>query len=107
MRAMALARVQAALDGALIGRLSAYVTPVLLTWVMLVLCYKLFPTTRVRWVPAMVGAALAAVGFEIVKFGFNVYVAQALLSGYNQVPPKPHLPREKTLLMHASAGVAH
>ena len=30
-----------------------------------------------------------------------------MLSGYNQVPPKPHLPHEKTLLMHASAGVAH
>ena len=30
-----------------------------------------------------------------------------MLSGYNQVPPKPHLPREKTVLMHACAGVAH
>ena len=79
------AKIQAALDGALIGRLSAYVAPLLVTWLMLVLCYKLFPTTRVRWRPAMIGGALAAIGFELVKFGFNVYVAQALLSGYNQI----------------------
>jgi membrane protein len=79
------ARVQAALDGALIGRLSAYVAPLVVTWMMLVLCYKLFPTTRVRWGPAMIGGALAAVGFEAVKFAFNVYVAQALLSGYNKI----------------------
>ncbi len=79
------ARLQAAIGGGLVGAISPYLLPVGITWVMLLACYKLFPAARVKWGPAAVGAALAAVGFELVKWGFNVYVAQALLSNYNRI----------------------
>ena len=79
------ARLQSALQGGVVGAISPYLWPVAITWVMLLACYKLFPAARVRWIPAAIGAALAAVGFELVKWGFNVYVAQALLSNYNRI----------------------
>lgn len=79
------AQLQAALQGGVVGAISPYLWPVTITWVMLLACYKLFPAARVKWVPAAIGAALAAVGFELVKWGFNVYVAQALLSNYNRI----------------------
>ena len=79
------ARLQAVMGGGLVGAVSPYLLPVGITWVMLLACYKLFPAARVKWVPAALGAALGAVGFELVKWGFNVYVAQALLSNYNRI----------------------
>jgi len=79
------ARLQSALGGVVSGGLWPYLVPTMVTWSVLVLCYKLFPTARVQWTKAMAGAAVAAFGFEAVKYGFNVYVAQVLLSSYNSI----------------------
>ncbi len=79
------ARLQAAVEGGVVGAVSPFLLPVVVTWAMLLACYKLFPAARVRWGPAMSGALLAAVGFELVKWGFNAYVGHMLMSSYNQV----------------------
>ena len=78
------ARLQAAL-GVVDPGLVPYLLPTLVTWLVLLLCYKLFPTARVQWGKAMAGAAVAAVGFELSKYGFNVYVVEILLSNYNKI----------------------
>ena len=45
---------------------------------MLVLLYKLMPNTQVRWRPALWGAFVAAGLAEASKWGFGLYVSQAL-----------------------------
>jgi len=55
---------------AVLSRLAALAA----SWVMLFLLYLLFPNTRVRLKPALVGALLAAVAWEASKYGFQVYV---------------------------------
>lgn len=79
------ARLHSVLGGAVSGGPFPYLLPTMVTWAVLLLCYKLFPTARVKWTRAMAGAAVAAVGFEAVKYGFNVYVAELLLSSYNRI----------------------
>ncbi len=44
----------------------------------LTLLYKLMPNTRVRWRPALWGAWVAAGLAEVSKWGFGLYVSQAL-----------------------------
>jgi membrane protein len=44
----------------------------------LTLLYKLMPNTHVRWRPAFWGAFVAAVLSEVSKWGFGLYVSQAL-----------------------------
>ncbi len=62
-----------------------HVTPILTTWSLLLLTYKLFPNTKVNWWPALFGAFFAAVGFEIVKFGFNLFLTSTLSSNYTKI----------------------
>ncbi len=40
--------------------------------------YKLMPNTRVRWAPALWGALVAAVVWQVFRWGFGLYVSQAL-----------------------------
>lgn len=79
------ARLQGLLEGDLVGRVHTYGGPVLFTWAALMVSYKLFPNTKVRWVPAMLGALVAAVGFELVKFAFNAFVSEMLSSSYARI----------------------
>src|SRR5262245_2845172 len=48
------------------------------SFLALTLLYKLMPNTHVRWRPALVGALVAAVLFEASKWGFGLYVSEAL-----------------------------
>ena len=47
-------------------------------FVTLTLLYKLMPNTHVRWRPALWGACVAAVLTGATKWGFGLYVSQAL-----------------------------
>lgn len=51
--------------------------PFLLTLAAFTLFYVVVPNRRVRLVDALVGAAVAAVMFAVLRFGFVVYMAQA------------------------------
>ena len=48
------------------------------SFLALTLLYKLMPNTRVRWRPALWGALVAAGLSEVSKWGFGLYVSQAL-----------------------------
>jgi membrane protein len=48
------------------------------SWLMLVLLYVLLPNTKVAIKPAVIGALVAAVLFEMGKAGFQIYVTHAL-----------------------------
>ena len=48
------------------------------SFLALVVLYKLMPNTHVRWRPALWGALVAAVLFEASKWGFGLYVSEAL-----------------------------
>ncbi len=48
------------------------------SWALLVILYTLLPNTKVAVKPAVIGALVAAVLFEIGKAGFQIYVTQAL-----------------------------
>jgi membrane protein len=50
--------------------------PFALTALGLVLLYWLIPARRVEWSQAFVGGVLAAIGFELTKQGFAVYLQQ-------------------------------
>jgi DNA-binding IscR family transcriptional regulator len=47
------------------------------SWILILLMYRLIPDTRVRWRPAAIGSFLAALSWEIGKWGFGFYVATA------------------------------
>ncbi len=79
------ARLQGLFSGELVGRLQPHLSPVIVTWIGLTLAYKLFPNTQVRWGPAVVGALVAALGFEAVKYGFNMFVSETLSSSYTKI----------------------
>ncbi|HDH96691.1 MAG TPA: YihY family inner membrane protein [Proteobacteria bacterium] len=57
-----------------LSRLSLQLLPVMLTTLALFLAYLLIPNTRVRLLPAFVGAVVAGVLWELAKSGFNAYV---------------------------------
>ena len=46
----------------------------LITWAMLLAIYLVVPNTKVRFLPALYGALLAAIIFEASKFAFGKYV---------------------------------
>jgi len=48
------------------------------SWLFLLLLYKLMPNTNVRKRPALVGSFVAALLLHLSKWGFGLYVSQAL-----------------------------
>jgi membrane protein len=75
---VSLARV-AVLQGVL-GVLS-YLAAFLATWALFTLLYVLLPNTRVKLRAALLGAGTAAVCWELGKWGFGLYVENAV--GYS------------------------
>lgn len=79
------ARLQGLMPGAMLGKTISYYTPLLFTWIALLLSYKLFPNVRVHWKPAAIGALLAAVGIEALKFAFNLYLSESMSRSYTTI----------------------
>jgi len=50
----------------------------LATWALLFLLFVLMPNTKVRRRPALVGSLIAAILWELAKWGFKLYVTRAL-----------------------------
>ncbi len=48
------------------------------SWLLLLLLYKLVPNTSVRWRPVVVGAFVAALLWQLSKWGFGLYVSRAM-----------------------------
>jgi membrane protein len=59
------------------------VAPIGAAWMMFLLMYKFLPQDRVRWREAVIGAAAAAVMWEISRAAFAVLVNQS--AGYGQL----------------------
>jgi membrane protein len=56
--------------------LFALVIPLLLTISLFTLVYKVLPFTFVAWRDALLGALLAAIVFELMKYGFGFFVTK-------------------------------
>jgi membrane protein len=54
----------------------ALVIPLLLTISLFTLVYKVLPFTFVAWRDALIGALLAAIVFELMKYGFGFFVTK-------------------------------
>jgi membrane protein len=68
-------------SGAMLGpvvHLVLFVLPFLLTWATFFFFYIYLPNTRVRPVSALIGAVLAGSVWEVAKWGFNMYVSNAV-----------------------------
>lgn len=52
-----------------------FLFPFMLSYAVFILIYRLIPNHRVHHNDLRVGALLAALGFEVVKLGFTIYVA--------------------------------
>jgi membrane protein len=68
-----------------------HVLPLFVTWLSFVWCYKYIPNCRIRWCHAVVGSGLAAVVFELAKYGFGFYLVHfpmhlAIYGGFAAVP---------------------
>ena len=63
--------------------IGALAIPAVLTFLVFTVLYWLLPNHRVQVRPLLPGAALAAIGFELVKHGFAIYVAN--FSNYDVV----------------------
>jgi membrane protein len=59
-------------------RLVSLIGAICASWAMLVILYTLLPNTKVAVKPAVIGALVAAVLFELGKAGFHIYVTKAL-----------------------------
>lgn len=55
-------------------------TAVLVTWILFVLLFKLMPNTEVGIRPAMVGALVSALAWELLKFGLRWFIESAVIS---------------------------
>jgi membrane protein len=75
-RAFGLLRVVPFVD--LLGRSFSRLDSVVGTALLLLPAYKLIPNTAVRWRPAAIGAGVAAVLGEALRWGFGLYVSKAL-----------------------------
>ncbi len=53
---------------------AARVVPWLLEVTALTMIYRLMPHARVRWRPALVAGVVAAIVFDVTKWGFNEYI---------------------------------
>lgn len=47
------------------------------SWLLILLLYRLVPDSKVRWRPLLVGSFLAAVSWEVGKWAFGMYVQHA------------------------------
>ena len=57
-------------------RVGTFLVPVAFTAGWLFALYRLLPNTTVHTRPALLGAGLAAVALEALKWGFNLYAAR-------------------------------
>ncbi|MEX2236785.1 MAG: YihY/virulence factor BrkB family protein [Dehalococcoidia bacterium] len=55
--------------------LLAFFIPLAISFVAFTVVYKYVPNTHVDWKPALIGAAIPALLFEITKFGFSFYLS--------------------------------
>jgi len=62
-----------------------YLLAVAVTWIALLLSYKLFPNTAVRLKSVVLGAMVGAILFELAKVGFNLYVNAFLFKPYARI----------------------
>ncbi len=63
--------------GPMLSRLSTF-TALAATWLLLVILYTMMPTAKVHLRPAMIGAFVAAILWELGKYGFGLYVSGAV-----------------------------
>ena len=63
--------------GPMLSRLSTFAA-LAATWLLLVILYTMMPTAKVHLRPAMIGAFVAAILWELGKFGFGLYVSSAV-----------------------------
>lgn len=59
-------------------RLTGRTAALMASWLLLFLTYVLMPNVRVHWRPALVGSFVAAALWEVAKWGFKFYVAEAV-----------------------------
>ncbi len=52
------------------------------SWLVILLLYKLIPDTHVKWRPAIIGAFVAAISWEIGKWAFGMYVQRAVRNSW-------------------------
>jgi membrane protein len=55
-------------------RVIATVTPILLAIIVYAVVYKILPYSKILWVDAITGAFFAALSFELMKYGFAVFL---------------------------------
>lgn len=69
----------------LIEWLGAWVMPLAIDMAVLMVLYFFMTSVRVRFVPCLIGAFVAALIFELAKWGFQSYLSQAGESSYARV----------------------
>jgi membrane protein len=55
-------------------RVIATVTPILLAIIVYAVVYKILPYSKILWVDAITGAFFAALSFELMKYGFALFL---------------------------------
>jgi membrane protein len=55
-------------------RVIATVTPILLAIIVYTVVYKILPYSKILWMDAISGAFFAAITFELMKFGFAIFL---------------------------------
>ena len=53
----------------------ATIAPVLLAILVYAVVYKILPYTKILWRDAFAGALVAALAFELMKFGFAIFLS--------------------------------